>query len=290
MDEREFDEISGQYTTGHKWDGIAELDNPVPSWWIATFLACIAIAIMYMWLYPSAPMANSFFPGVLGWTELGKLQQTEDDAAARQVAWRTKIGGMSLAAIEADDDTRRFAESAGRAVFLQNCAPCHGQNAQGQAGLFPNLADNDWIWGGTLDDIHTTLLHGIRNEDPDSRSTAMPNFGADGILTAPQIDQVADYVLTLRDPAQAQTRAALPGAQIFSDNCSSCHGDHGQGNHDFGAMALNGQVWLYGGTKADIIRQVTKPKLGVMPVFGKRLDDVTLKLVTVYIHTLGGGE
>lgn len=290
MAQREFDEVAKQYTTGHEWDGIAELENPVPNWWIVTFLICIAVAVAYMWAYPSAPGLRGFYPGALGYTQVKALAQSQADAAAAQLEWRTKIAAMPLAAIESDDATRRFAESAGRAVFLQNCAPCHGQNATGQAGLFPNLADNDWIWGGKLDDIYTTLQHGIRNDDPDSRGTIMPSFGADGILTAPQIDQVAAYVLTLRDPAQNTARAKLPGAQIFADNCASCHGDQGQGSHDFGAMALNGQVWLYGSTKADIIRQVTKPRLGVMPAFGKRLDDVTRKLVTVYVHTLGGGE
>jgi cytochrome c oxidase cbb3-type subunit III len=290
MAQREFDELSKQYTTGHSWDGIAELDNPVPNWWIATFLACILVAILYLWLYPSAPMMHSFYPGLLGYSQEKAVAQAQADAAAAQTTWRNKIAAMPLAAIEADDSTRRFAESAGRAIFLQNCAPCHGQNAQGQAGLFPNLADNDWIWGGKLDDIYTTLQHGIRNDDPDSRSTQMPSFGADNILNATQIGQVADYVLTLRDPSQADSRKSLPGAQIFSDNCVSCHGDHGQGSHDFGAMALNGQVWLYGGAKEDIMRQVYRPRLGVMPSFGKRLDDVERKLVTVYVHTLGGGE
>ena len=290
MAQREFDRIAQQYTTGHEWDGIAELENPVPNWWIVTFLVCIAVAVAYLWAYPSAPAMHSFYPGGLGYTQVKALHQSEAEAAAQQVQWRSQIARMSLQQIEADDATRRFAESAGRAVFLQNCAPCHGQNATGQAGLFPNLADNDWIWGGKLDDIYTTLLHGIRNEDPDSRSTVMPSFGADGILTPTQIDQVASYVVTLRDPAMDATRAQMPGAQIFADNCVGCHGDHGQGSHDMGAMALNGHVWLYGATKADVIRQVTKPRLGVMPAFGKRLDDVTRKLVTVYIHTLGGGE
>jgi cytochrome c oxidase cbb3-type subunit 3 len=288
MAEPQIDPISGQRTTGHEWDGIQELHTPIPTWWITAFLCSVIVALLYAFAYPSWPSGHDFYRGFLGWSSHGQFAEAADAAQAAQAGWRRRIAELSPAQIEADDELRRLATAAGRATFLQNCAPCHGRGAAGQVGQFPSLIGNDWIWGGRLDDIYQTVQHGIRNEDPESRNSAMPVFGE--ILPPQQIEQVADYVLTLADPARAATRAAMPGADVFAQNCAPCHGPTGHGGRAVGAPNLAAGIWHYGGTREAIIRQVTTPRMGVMPSFGKRLGDVTLKLVAVYIHTLGGGE
>ena len=182
----------------------------------------------------------------------------------------------------------RFAVVGGQAAFNQNCAACHGVGAGGQIGQFPALVDDDWLWGGKIDDILQTIRHGIRSADSENRQSEMPAFG--NVLSAEEIDRVADFVLSLPQPLMSETRASLPGAKIFADNCASCHGDHGEGGREVGAPKLNDAIWLYGGTKSAIVRQINQPRMGEMPAWGQRLDEATLRMLAVYVHTLGGGE
>lgn len=284
----ERDPVTGYKTTGHEWDGIKELTTPIPHWWVSVFLATVGIAIVYLYLMPSFAGVKGFLPGALEWSSSRQLAEDQAVAAAAQSGWRKRILETPLAEIEADPDLRRFAVTGGRALFNENCAPCHGVGAGGQQGQFPALIDDDWLWGGKIEDIHQTISHGIRNEDDDSRQSTMPSFA--DILAPEQIDQVADYVRVLSDPSQEATRTAMPGAKVFTDNCASCHGDHGQGGREFGAPTLNDAIWLYGGSKQAIISQVTHPRMGVMPTFAARLDEATIRMLATYVHTLGGGE
>ena len=291
----EKDTVSGQYTTGHEWDGIKELNTPLPKWWVWVFLATIVWAIGYWVLYPSWPTANGYWSGTLGWHARTQVVHDIEQANAAKAVYLAKIRDASLEDIVKDKDLLNFALAGGRSVFNENCAACHGVGGVGGYG-FPALAVGQWLWGGTLDDIKTTITYGIRNNNPNSRQSEMPAFGGGDVLNESQLNDLAEYVLSLsksgKDPA-----AAARGKDIFTNNgCVGCHGESGEGNQALGAPALASGVWLYkahtpGGQKAEIISQVTKPKGGVMPSWADRgLDEATIKELTVYVHSLGGGK
>jgi cytochrome c oxidase cbb3-type subunit 3 len=285
----EKDAISGTHTTGHEWDGIKELNTPLPRWWLWTFYGTIIWAVAYTIAYPAWPLISTATPGVLGYSSRGAVEQSIADAKAAQRASLDKIAAASVDDILKDDQLREFARAGGAAAFKVNCVPCHGAGAAGSVG-YPNLNDDDWLWGGTPDAIYTTLKNGIRfTANPDTRDSQMPAFGADAILTPEQITSVANYVVSLPG-GEADAAQAEAGKQIFADNCASCHGEDGKGNRDFGAPNLTDKIWLYGSDLKAVVAQVTKPRHGVMPAWSQRLDDATIKELAVYVHTLGGGE
>jgi cytochrome c oxidase cbb3-type subunit 3 len=282
----EKDSVTGTETTGHEWDGIKELDTPLPKWWLYILYATIAWSLVYYVLYPAIPGITGFTRGILGWSQ--REQIVEDLAAARaaQATYLDRIAAASPADIQADPDLLSFSLSGGRAAFADNCAPCHAPGGAGRPG-FPTLADDAWNWGGTLDAIETTLKYGIRSGHAETRQSEMPAFG--DILDQGQTGDVTAYVLSLSG-ADADAAAAARGEPLFAENCASCHGETGAGNQELGAPALGDQVWLYGGTAADVAAQIAKPKHGVMPAWTGRLDEPTIKMLTVYVHGLGGGE
>jgi cytochrome c oxidase cbb3-type subunit III len=286
----EKDLATGTDTTGHEWDGIKELNTPLPRWWLWTFYACILFAIGYVIAYPAIPLPGGNTKGILGHTNRGALADQMEQAKTQRGEWTKKIEAASLDDIKKDPALLAFAVAGGGAAFKVNCVQCHGAGAQGGRG-FPNLNDNDWLWGGTLDQIHTTLQNGIRYPgNANTRDSQMPNFGADQILTPEQITDVANFALSLSGGEGVDAAAAERGKTVFAENCAACHGDNGAGNHDFGAPNLTDKLWLYGNTLSDVMAQVTKPHMGVMPAWTGRLDEATLKEITVYVHSLGGGE
>lgn len=288
MAKPERDPLTGYNTTGHEWDGIKELTTPIPGWWVTVFLVSCLVAVIYLWLYPSIPTTVGYYKGTLGWTSAGQL--ADDVAVGREAQheWRTGLAATPLEEIENNDDLRRFAIAGGRAAFNENCAACHGVGAGGQVGQFPALIDDDWLWGGKIDDIVQTVSYGIRSGHEETRDSMMPAFAE--MLSADEIDAVAAYVMTLSEAAADATRGALPGAPVYVQNCASCHGDKGQGGRDIGAPRLSDAIWLYGGSKDAIKRQVAAPRMGVMPSFATKLDQETIRMLGVYVHTLGGGE
>jgi cytochrome c oxidase cbb3-type subunit 3 len=285
-------------TTGHNWDGIEELNNPLPRWWVWVFYLCIAYALGYSVLYPAWPLIHGATPGLLGASTRADVAadiKRFDDANA---PIKAKLVAADLTAIEGDADLKAYALEAGKSIFLNNCAPCHGAGAAGVQGKgYPNLLDNDWLWGGSLDAIHTTVTHGIRNTvDPDARLSQMPSFGKDGILTPEQIGDVVEHVLQISGQAHDAAKAEA-GKQVFAENCAACHGDEGKGNRDVGAPNLTDAIWLYGGDRATITYTVTNARYGVMPTWGfappggtPRLTEDQIRSVAVYVHSLGGGE
>jgi cytochrome c oxidase cbb3-type subunit 3 len=280
--EMEKDPVTGTETTGHEWDGIKELNTPLPRWWIITLWVCVAWAGLYIIVYPAFP----------GWEGLWKYTARKDVAVQMEAVqagrseWLDKLAAASMEDIGKDGDLLAFAMAGGRAAFADNCAPCHGSGGAGGPG-YPNLLDDDWIWGGTLDDIQTTITHGIRwAQDDDTRISEMPRFGVDEFLDKPQINAVADYVLSLSGGGAA----AGDGAEIFAENCAACHGESGGGSAEFGAPRLSDAIWLYGGDKAIVVETITNARSGVMPAWGGRLDEVTVKQLAVYVHSLGGGQ
>ncbi|MFZ5790559.1 MAG: cytochrome-c oxidase, cbb3-type subunit III [Pseudomonadota bacterium] len=288
---RERDAVTGRETTGHEWDGIKELNTPLPKWWLYTFYATIVFSVIYWVLFPSIPWISGHTDGILGYNQRVALDKALGAAAESQAQYVKRIEqAPSLADIQADPDLLNFAMAGGRATFNENCAPCHGLGGSGRPGGFPTLADDDWLWGGTLDEVAQTIRHGIRNADPDSRQSVMPNFGTDAILDNAQIADVAEYVLSLSGRS-TDAAAADRGKPLFADNCAACHGDKGQGLPEFGAPNLTDAIWLYGdGSKAAIIAQVTQPKMGVMPSWQGRLTEAQQRMVAVYVHSLGGGQ
>ncbi len=284
----EKDEITGQHTTGHEWDGIKELNTPLPKWWLYIMYATIVWSVIWWLLYPSWPGITGYFHGLLGANERLELDQRMAQANARQAEYMKRISQASLQQITQDPDLLNFALAGGAAAFATNCAPCHGLGGAGQ-GSYPSLADDSWLWGGTLDAIQQTITYGIRNGNDNARNSEMPAFGADQLLTHEQINDVAEYVLSLSGRAD-DAEAAKRGATVFADQCAVCHGDDGKGNQEVGAPDLTDQLWMYGGTKADIVAQIFRPRMGVMPIWGERLSPDTIKLLTVYVHSLGGGQ
>jgi cytochrome c oxidase cbb3-type subunit 3 len=285
----EKDLVSGQDTTGHEWDGIKELDTPSPKWWLYTFYACIIWAIGMFVLYPSIPYGRGYFHGLLGYSTRAAVDADVAKLVAQRKGSMDKIAALSFDQIKADPALQEVALTNGRITFAENCQPCHGAGGGGNPG-YPALAAGAWLWGGTLDNIQQTVTHGIRSADADARQSAMPRFGADGMLKPAEIEAVANYVWATfyGHPTAGQDVSA--GAKIFADNCAACHGENGQGNRDVGAPKLASHIHLYGSTRETILNQVTLPHQGVMPSWGARLDPATIKSVTLYVHSLGGGE
>ncbi|MES0029418.1 cytochrome-c oxidase, cbb3-type subunit III [Mesorhizobium sp. M0074] len=287
MSDEHIDEISGISTTGHEWDGIRELNNPLPRWWVVTFYATIVWAIGYTIAYPAWPLLHSATTGVLGYSSRNEVKNELSVAEAAKGKYVAAIESKSVSEIAADDGLREFAIAAGGAAFKVNCVQCHGSGAQGSKG-FPNLNDDDWLWGGKADQIQQTVTHGIRfASDPDTRLSEMPAFG--DIITADQIKQVSAYIAGLSETVSHESLVA-PGAKVFAENCVACHGDNAKGNKELGAPDLTDAIWLYGSGETAIAAQVTAPKQGVMPAWGARLGETRIKELAVYVHSLGGGE
>lgn len=289
MSEKHIDELSGVETTGHEWDGIKELNNPLPKWWLYIFFASVVWSIGYFVAYPAIPLVSSYTKGVLGYSSRAEVAESVAAAKEAQSVYLQKLGNASLEQIRTDPELLEFALAGGRSAFSVNCSQCHGTGAQGNTG-YPNLNDDEWIWGGSLDAINFSITHGIRNnQSDDAHFSDMPAFGRDGILDREQVGQVAEYVLSLSGQS-TDAAAAAAGQPMFEENCVACHGEGGVGSAELGAPALNNDVWLYGGDKAALVETITNSRAGVMPAWGKILDETTVKQLTVYVHSLGGGQ
>ena len=276
-------------TTGHVWDGIEEFDNPMPRWWLWTLYLCIFWAVAYSIAYPAWPMINRATPGLLGWSTRANVQADIDAVNEGNAAINARLASADLTSIGDDVELNTFAVSSGSAVFLTWCAQCHGSGAAGAKG-YPNLLDDDWLWGGDIEAIHTTISHGIRTEDDDdARYSEMPAFGRDDLLEKAEIDQVVNYVMSLSGAPQ-DVSLVEAGGVIFAENCADCHAENATGDRDQGAPNLKDAIWLYGGDHATLTQTVTNARFGVMPNWSTRLSEAQLRAVALYVHQLGGGE
>ena len=282
----ERDELTGTETTQHEWDGIHELDTPLPRWWLWTFYITIVWGIAYTIAYPAWPLVNEATAGVLGYSSRAQVAETIAEAEAARAEITQRVAEASFEEIAADRGLDDFAKAGGAAVYRTNCAQCHGAGAAGFKG-YPNLIDDAWIWGGTPDDIATTVRHGIRWEaDDDTRISDMPAFGDDELLDKEQIAAVADHVLSLTGKAESTEE----GATLYEENCAACHGVEGEGNRDLGAPTLSDAIWLYGGDRETVIATITHSRRGVMPAWSNRLTEAEIKQVAHYVYTQGGGN
>ncbi len=284
----EKDTFAAENTTGHEWDGIAEFNNPLPRWWLWIFYATIVWSVGYWVVYPSWPLVQSYLPGVLGQSDRADLATTIAEAKQRQGTYLAKIEASDVSEIVADKELFDFASAGGRSAFGLHCSQCHGSGAAGFVG-YPNLADDDWLWGGTLADIQHTIQYGIRSDHDETRSNDMPAFLTDETLDKEQINDVAEYVLALSNSG-SDAEAAKRGEPLYAENCASCHGDDGKGLREMGGPRLTDAIWLYGGDKASVVKTISFSRKGVMPAWEDKLDPVTIKQLAVYVHSLGGGE
>lgn len=287
MNDHKVDQPTGVETTGHAWDGIEELNNPLPRWWLWCFYLTIIWGVAYTVAYPAWPGGSRATAGLLGYSTRAEVAEEIAALDTRNAPLVDALTDIELAALPANADLHRFAISGGAAVFRTNCSQCHGSGAAGAKG-YPNLLDDDWLWGGEIADIATTIRHGIRNEvDPDARWSEMPAFG--DILSGEEIASVVQHVRALSGQAHDATLAE-EGAVIFADQCSACHGEGGTGDRNMGAPNLTDAIWLYGGDVDTLTTTVTNARFGVMPNWSGRLTEAEIKAVAAYVHQLGGGE
>ncbi|WP_208354199.1 cytochrome-c oxidase, cbb3-type subunit III [Pseudaestuariivita rosea] len=273
-------------TTGHSWDGIEEYDNPMPRWWLWTFYATIIWGVAYTIAFPAWPLIREATPGLLGYSTRAEVVEQIAAVEEANAEITAELASTELTQVSADPELMSFAVNGGAAVFRTYCSQCHGSGAAGAVG-YPNLLDDDWLWGGDLENIYLTIAHGIRNDDLDSRYSEMPAFGE--ILDGQEIEQAVNYVMSLSgEPEDASMVAA--GEQVYLDNCASCHGDNGMGDIFQGAPNLADAIWLYGGDAETLRETITYSRFGVMPPWNNRLSEAELRAVSLYVHSLGGGE
>lgn len=282
---KRIDEPTGTEFVGHEWDGIEELDTPMPRWWLWSLYATIVWGIAYVILYPAWPMLERGTEGVLGWSSRGQFAKEMAEVDEQRAPILAELARVPIERLPEDSVLMRAAIAGGSAAFRVNCVQCHGSGAAGSEG-YPNLNDDDWLWGGDLRAIEYTITHGVRDpSDEETRTSLMPAFG-EGILDAQQIAAVSDHVLSLT----GNGRASGAGSELYQANCAICHGPTGTGNRLLGAPNLADAIWLYGGTRELVMRQVSQPRHGAMTAWGSRLDPVTIKMLAAYVHSRGGGE
>ena len=286
-EKKKIDEATGVETTGHNWDGVEELNNPLPRWWLWTFYATIVWGIGYTIAYPAWPLINGATEGLLGWSSRANLAAEVEEHERRNADLVARLVEADLSTLEAGDDLQRYAVARGGAVFRAQCSQCHGAGAGGAKG-YPNLLDDDWLWGGAVEEILLTVRHGIRNQtDDDSRYSEMPAFGE--ILEEAEIPAVVEYVRSLSGQ-EVDAALAEEGVGVYANNCAACHGDAGLGDRELGAPNIADAIWLYGGDRASLTDTITNARFGVMPAWGQRLSEADVRAVSVYVHSLGGGE
>lgn len=283
------DSVTGTATTGHEWDGIQELNTPLPRWWLWLFYATIVWGVGYWIAYPAWPLVSSYTTGILNWQSREAVVRDLDELKALRGPMTAKLAATPLAGIKADQALADFTYAQGRSSFRENCGPCHGAGGGGAKG-YPNLNDNDWLWGGSLEQLQKTIEFGIRSGHAKSHESQMPAFGKDGMLKSAEIASVANYVRSL---ARLNTRPdadLAAGKKVYADNCAVCHGPDGLGNRELGAPNLTDGIWLFGSDEDTIVDVIANSRGGVMPAWAGRLDPMTIKALAFYVHSLGGGE
>ncbi len=274
-------------TTGHEWDGITEYNKPLPRWWLWTFYATVLWSIGYWIAMPAWPLVEGYTRGVLGYSQRTVVAERLAESRAMQARYVERIAAASLEEIQADPELLSFALAGGRSAFAVNCSQCHGSGAEGAVG-YPNLNDDDWLWGGSLEEIAFTIRHGVRNEsDEDARFNEMPAYGRDELLEPGQIEAVVRYTMSLSSGEGAAAEGE--GAELFAEECATCHGEDGKGIMELGAPDLTDAIWLYGGSYESVRAQVENARSGVMPGWSGRLTPEAIKQLAIYVHSLGGG-
>jgi len=285
----ERDPVSGRRTTGHEWNGIKELDTPIPRGVLIFLILTHVFAVLWWMLMPTWPLGTTYTKGLLQLDQRRTVEAQLVDAVARRAAWTDRIEAASFEEIQADRQLMAIVESTGHRLFGDNCAACHGIGGTGGAG-FPNLTAGSWLWGGDVETIAETIRVGINSEHPDTHFSEMPAFGRDGILERDEVANVAAYVHSLAAPEAAgagNADAVAAGEEIFLANCAACHGEDARGSEDMGAPDLTDASWIYGGDLRTITATVHGGRQGHMPTWEGRLSDTEIRILALYVHALG---
>lgn len=292
MSKKEIDAHTGTETTGHEWDGIKELNTPLPRWWLYIWYATMVWSVVYWVLmpaWPGLPGAYGATPGVRGQSERLNVAADMDKLHAERNENAKQLLSASLDEIKGDPELLQFAMAMGESAFGDNCSTCHGAGGRGAKG-YPVLADDVWLWGGTMDDIQFTLTHGIRSTSDETRYNMMPVYGGEmGFMSDEEISDLTQYVLDLSG-READPAAVQRASEAFVDNCAACHGEDGKGIQELGGPNLTDVDWLYDGSPEGVYAQIYNPRNSIMPAWQDRLDESTIKALAVYVHGLGGGE
>ncbi len=290
MSKGEGDPVTGEETTGHEWNGIKELDTPVPRGILWFIFVTHLFAVIWWVLMPAFPLGWSYTKGILGIDQRDTVEQAILSNQAAREPWTSQIAALSYDEIQADEALMTNVELSGRQLFGDNCAACHGMNGTGRSN-YPDLTDGDWLWGdGSPEAIAETLRVGINARHDETRISQMPAFGRDAMLGRPEVRQVAQYVYSLSHPEYSTAENVdmiAAGQQLFIDNCSGCHGEDGLGSRDIGAPNLTDSAWIYGGTLDNIIASVHGGRVGHMPTWDERLTTTEIKTLALYVYDLG---
>jgi cytochrome c oxidase cbb3-type subunit III len=281
----ERDKYTGYLTTGHEWNGIKELNTPVPRAVYFFLLIAFVFSVGYWVLMPAWPLGASYTKGLLGLDQRNIVRDSLKRAALGRSAWTKQIDAKSYQEIQADPALMNIVRQTGRSQFGDNCSVCHGLNAQGGHG-FPNLTTTSWLWGGDPDSIAETIRVGINSPHPDSRTSQMPAFGRDQILQPADVDKVVTFVRSLSDPSTAKTAKPSDvdaGKEIFAANCAACHGEDAKGKSDTGAPNLTDKFWIYGGDAQTITNTLWSGRQGHMPSWEGRLTPLDRKILALYL-------
>lgn len=286
---KQYDQNSKAQTTGHQWDGIEEYKNPDPFWLRLFFYGALFFSLGYWLLYPSWPTPNN--TGLFKWSSYQELAESQKEIEALRAQYQNEFDKSSFDEILNNPRLLKFALAAGKSIFENNCAPCHGAGGGGAKG-YPNLTSGSWLWGGKIDDIYTTLKYGIRSGHEDSRDSQMAAFGKDQILNPEQVALLANYVISLRNTLNTDGENTDNSIQnkLFQENCASCHGTNGKGNQELGAPNLRDAISLYGNDYNTVYDVIYSGRQGVMPYWIGKLSDTSIRQVAIYVHQLGGGE
>lgn len=290
MSEPERDEVTGEHTTGHEWNSIKELDTPVPRGILLFVIVTHVFALVWWFLMPAFPLGWTYTPGLLGVNQFTSADEAIHDARLARASWRDPILELPEGEILANETLMERVSETGRQLFGDNCAACHGQDAQGGVG-YPDLTDDDWIWGdGSVTAIADTMRIGVNAQHVDTRFSQMPAFGLQQMLTTEEVRNVARYVYSLSHPefstADNIDRIAA-GQETFATNCAGCHGENATGFPDAGAPNLTDAAWIYGGELEDIIASVHGGRVGHMPSWDERLTPIEIKILALYVYSIG---
>lgn len=278
------DSYTGYLTTGHEWNGITELNTPVPRAVYFFLTLAFLFSVGYWVLMPAWPLGDTYTKGLLGIDQRKVVAASLTAAATDRSAWSRKIAGEDYAAIQADPALMAVVRETGHTLFGNNCAACHGVDAKGGPG-FPNLTTSSWLWGGKPEDIFNTIKVGINSAHKDSRSSQMPAFGRDQMLPRGDVLKAASYVYSLSHPGtkDLDPKNVEAGKAIFAANCVACHGENAKGNAELGAPDLTDKSWIYGGDLETIDTTIWGGRQGHMPTWEGRLSDLDRKILTLYL-------
>lgn len=286
---KDIDTTTGIETTGLEWDGLKELNNPLPKWWVIIFLICCIWAIFYWIIFPSWPIYFSEGErggtrGVIGWTQYNKLDEEISKIKELKKDYLEVFRENSYEEIFKNEKIYAFSIAGGKSAFKNYCSTCHGIGGEGRIG-YPNLNDDDWIWGGSIEKIEQTIKFGIRADHENTRYSEMPSFI--DIFTEKQIEELATYIVKLNKNENIESSTD----ELFKESCGTCHLENGRGNQEIGGPNLVDSIWLYSnGEIFEIMNQLKNPKHGNMPAWVERLNEDTIRQISIYVYSLGGGE